>query len=296
MPGEAGSGVRARILKLEGEYVEFLLEGVSPAYANALRRVILSEVPTLAVDEVTILTNTSPLFDEILAHRIGLIPLRVDLETYDVLRECYEEGVQEGCEVYFSLRIEAGERPTVVYSGHLKLERPSSGPLAHTPLKVTPVSDTIPIVKLGPGQALELEAVARMGVGKDHAKWQPVSVAAYKYKPVIKVLKDKGEEAVKCAEVCPRRVFDIVNGKLVVARPLACSLCRECEIYCPGVVKVAWDDHCFVFKVEGLGGIPVWKIIDVALDILAKKALRFKDVVSEALGEKTTQLGQLRKV
>ncbi len=281
---------RVKILKKEGEYVKFLLEGVTPAYANALRRVILSEVPTLAIDEVTILTNTSALFDEILAHRLGLIPLRVDLKTYDVLRECYEEGDAEACEVYFSLKVEAGERPVVVYSGHLKLEKPTSGVLTTVPLDISPVSDTIPIVKLGPGQVIELEAVARMGVGKDHAKWQPVCVAAYKYKPVIKILKDRGPEALKCAEVCPKKVFEIRDGKLVVARPLDCSLCRECEIHCPGVVKVMWDDSCFVFKVEGLGMIPVWKVIDVALDVLAKKAQRLKEAVlkvasSEAPGE-----------
>ncbi len=275
---------RIKILRLEENYAEFILEGVTPAFANTLRRIILSEVPTLAIDELIIAENTSVLFDEVLAHRIGFIPLRVDLDTYDYLRECYEEGKKENCEVRFRLKVEAGERPVYVYSGHLKLQKPPQS-LEVVPFDISPVSDAIVIVKLGPGQAVELEAIAKMGVGKDHAKWQPVSVAAYKYMPVIKILKDTGEEAEKCAEICPKKVFEVKDGKLVVARPLDCSLCRECEIKCPGVVKIGWRDDTFIFKVEGLGMIPVWKIIDVAFDVLASKAESFKNAVSGLQGE-----------
>ena len=65
----------------EQKYV-FLIEGISIEMLNALRRIILKEIPTMAVDEVIILKNDSPLYDEILAHRLGLIPLVTDLSCF----------------------------------------------------------------------------------------------------------------------------------------------------------------------------------------------------------------------
>ena len=75
--------------KTEFKYV-FLIEGISIEMLNALRRIILREIPTMAIDEVIILKNDSPLYDEILAHRLGLIPLKTDLENYNVV-EVFKE-------------------------------------------------------------------------------------------------------------------------------------------------------------------------------------------------------------
>lgn len=56
-------------------FIRFRLKNVSLAYANALRRIIISEVPTMAIEFVKLLENTSPLHDEFISHRLGLIPL-----------------------------------------------------------------------------------------------------------------------------------------------------------------------------------------------------------------------------
>ncbi|MCK5410027.1 MAG: DNA-directed RNA polymerase subunit D, partial [Candidatus Heimdallarchaeota archaeon] len=64
--------------------VKFILSGVSLAYANALRRLALAEVPSLVIEDVYVLRNTSPLFDEFIAHRLGLIPLKYDINNLEL--------------------------------------------------------------------------------------------------------------------------------------------------------------------------------------------------------------------
>lgn len=65
-----------KVEKLDSLEMEFDLIGVTPAVANAFRRIMISEVPSMAIEKVYIYNNTSIIQDEILAHRLGLIPLK----------------------------------------------------------------------------------------------------------------------------------------------------------------------------------------------------------------------------
>src|SRR3989449_11676038 len=163
-----------KLLSKEQETLRFVLSDVSPAFANALRRIMISEIPVMAIDDVMILENNSVMYDEILAHRLGLVPATTD-GSYNLPEECTckSELGCENCRASFSLEIEASEPIEVVYSSQLKPENP----------EVRPVSDKIPIVKLTQGQRIKLEAYARLGGGRVHAKWQPVSAATYSYDP-----------------------------------------------------------------------------------------------------------------
>ncbi len=159
-----------KLLSKEQDTLRFVLSDSSPAFANALRRIILAEVPVMAIDDVMILENNSVMYDEILAHRLGLIPVTTD-QTYNLPEDCTckSELGCEKCRASFSLETEASDPVEVVYSSHLKPENPD----------VRPVSDKIPIVKLAQGQRIKLEAYARLGRGNVHAKWQPVSACTY---------------------------------------------------------------------------------------------------------------------
>ncbi|MEZ0346503.1 MAG: DNA-directed RNA polymerase subunit D [Infirmifilum sp.] len=261
-----------RVLSSRDNTLEIVLEGTTPAFANSLRRAIISEVPTLAIDEVIFTENTSVFWDEMIAHRLALIPLKMDVEIYDALRDCYEKRGTD-CQVIFSLYEEAVERPKTVFSGHLRFEGVEGITLPNKEFVIAPVSKYIPIIKLNKGQRLVLTAIARMGVGRDHAKWQPVSAVGYKYKPVIRILKPEipEEEANKVINVCPRRIFGYTGGRLVVLNENACSLCRECVEKFPSIVQVEGDRSTIMLSVESIGSLPPSKILDVAIEILSQR-------------------------
>jgi DNA-directed RNA polymerase subunit D len=164
--------LKVKVLEDNDERVAIQLEGVDRTYANAVRRFCISEVPTMAIDDVVILENSSVLYDEILAHRLGMVPIKTDLERY-VLPEKCDCGNPLGCQkcrVLLVLDITAVDKPRTVYSGDLVSED----------REVAPTSANVPIVKLAQGQSVKLEAYARLGRGKEHAKWQPATSSVLK--------------------------------------------------------------------------------------------------------------------
>lgn len=281
MPSE---GPRITAKKIEENYCEFVLENVTPAIANTLRRVLIADVPTLAIDEIVIIENNSVLFDEILAHRLALIPLKVDIDTYETLLQCYEEGKRDNCIASFVLEVEA-EKPMTVYSGHMKFGGFIGEMASFVSAEVKPVSDLIPIVKLTPGQKVVLEAYAKMGTGNEHAKWQAVT-AAYKYYPRLTILEEEcGANCKKCAEACPKGILSIDNGKIkaIDSKIEECTMCRACEEACPEVIRVSWDNTKFIFKVENYGILPISKIIDVAMRRIVWKIDNFINEIQKLL-------------
>ena len=139
----------------------FSLSGVDTAYANTLRRMMGFEVPVMAIEDIEFRKNSSILYDELLAHRIGLIPLTTDLKSYDLMSECKCKGVGcASCTVKFVLKVQG---PGTVYASDLKTKDPA----------IKPVYPKMPIVKLLEGQEVEFEATAILGKGRDHSKWCP---------------------------------------------------------------------------------------------------------------------------
>ncbi len=148
------------------------LRDIPREYANALRRIALSEVPTMAIDDVVILDNSSVIHDEAMAHRLALIPLRTELERFVMAHECDCDSSLgcSRCRVMLYIDSSAQDQSRTVLSGELNSEDDY----------VKPVSSDIPIVILAPSQKLKVEAYARLGTGKMHAKWQPVSTSILK--------------------------------------------------------------------------------------------------------------------
>ena len=158
-----------KILESSDSRIKVSIKGVDRVYANALRRFAISEVPCMAIDDVVVQQNSSVLYDEILAHRLGLIPLSTDLKGYVLPQDCScktDLGCSK-CRVLLVLNAIATDDVKTIYSGDLRSEDES----------VKPFVDNIPIVKLAPDHEIKLEAYAKLGKGRDHAKWQPVSVS-----------------------------------------------------------------------------------------------------------------------
>ena len=199
--------------------------------ANALRRILLSEVPSVAIEHVYIMQNTSIIQDEVLAHRLGLVPLRVDprqMETMSpgddptdlntVVYKLAARGTPENSrytkEEAAALEASSDDaegRYTKVYSREL-VWQPQGGQEERFSLPADPVHGDILLAKLAPGQVIELEAHAVKSNGKDHAKFSPVSTASYRLLPAVSLSTEApfiDAEAKELVDACPLGVFDI---------------------------------------------------------------------------------------
>lgn len=152
--------------------ISFALMETTPSFANLLRRMILENVPTLAIEEVEFKNNDSILYDEIVAHRLGLIPLTTDLKTYNLPDNCKCKG--KGCAMCSVILTLTEKGPKTVYASSLKSKDP----------KVKPTFPETPIVKLLKDQKLQFTATAVLGRGKEHTKWSPAHVH-YKSIPIL---------------------------------------------------------------------------------------------------------------
>lgn len=271
-----------KILEEKENTLRFLLNGTSHAYANGLRRAMMAEVPAMAIEDVIILENTSVLYDEVIAHRLGLIPLKTDLDAFVLPEDCdckSELGCSK-CRASFTLEASAVDEPVMVYSSDLKGDS-----------EVIPVSPNIPIVKLGASQRLKLEVYAKLGRGLEHAKWQPTSACAYKYLPKITLNPENLANPEDVIGICPTDVYMRDSEKKIAIRDeLACTLCMDCVEKATPVdskktfpVKVEEDDTSFIFRVESTGALPPRKIVEEAVKVLDKKAVNISDHVRKSL-------------
>ena len=160
------------LLEKDNERISVKFKNIPREYVNALRRLAISEVPTLAIDDVVMIDNSSVVHDEAVSHRLGMIPLHTDLKRFVMPHDCDCRSTLgcSKCRVLLVLDAETIERTRIVTSGELKSEDE----------EVKPVSNEIPILTLAPGQKIKFEAYARLGNGKSHAKWQPTSAAIVK--------------------------------------------------------------------------------------------------------------------
>jgi len=269
-----------KILEEKDNTLRFLLKGTGHAYANALRRAMMAEVPVMAIEDVIIIENTSVLYDEVIAHRLGLIPIKTDLDAYVLPEECdckSELGCSK-CRASFTLEAEAVDEPVMIYSSALQAEGDA-----------TPVSGGIPIVKLAPMQKLKIEAYARLGRGLEHAKWQPVSACAYKYLPKVTLNAENLANPDEVIQVCPSDVYaQDPESKITVRDELACTLCMDCVEKAVPVdpkktfpVKIEGDETSYLFYVESTGAIPPKRIAEEAAKVLDKKATALADLAKK---------------
>lgn len=269
------------ILEMADRKCKFVLRNSTPAMANALRRTMLSDIPKMAIDTVEFhlgpidvdgkeFESITPLFDEIIAHRLGMVPVPTDYSLFGFKDECVCGG--EGCpncEIMYSLNKHG---PCTVLSGDLQ-------PLGSPDLKVK--DEDIPIVELADGQSVLIYAHAVMGTAKQHVKWQVANGVGYKYLPKVTIVDPSEIDSVEeIMDACPKKVFDIEGGKLVVKNEIECSLCNTCVDIAPKAIKVEGKDTDFVFKFETDGSLTAKQVIDKAAEILSQRAKEIADTVA----------------
>ena len=172
-------------LQAASTHVDFNLSNVSLAFANSLRRTILSEVPTMAIDLVEVNANTSVLPDEFIAHRLGLIPMNSkSIEDVLYTRDCDCDQYCEHCSVTLSLRAKCtGDEIMKVYARDLVVGEPRPNEWVGKPVITDREGLGVVICKLRKGQEVDFKCVAKKGIAKEHAKWAPTSAVGFEYDP-----------------------------------------------------------------------------------------------------------------
>lgn len=243
---EEDVSMKASIIKSDGKSSTVLLESFKLSLVNSLRRAMMNSVDTLAIEDVTIFKNTSSMYDEVLASRLGLVPLK----TLPELSKSKKE-------ISFKLK-ETG--PKTVHASDLI---PSDK-------DIIPVYPDTLLLNLKEGESVELEAKAVFGRGSDHVKFSPAHVS-YHFYPVIDIKKGSIKGAAEVASLCPVNILEGNGNDLSVKKGMVqdCILCKACEDYAgQDSIKISSDPDKIVFDVDNWGQLDTAEIFKQALDSL----------------------------
>lgn len=285
------------IQKLNKERMKFTLTGVDSSIANSLRRVMIAEVPTMAIDLVQIQINTSSLHDEFIAHRLGLIPLTSEnIDNYEFPRNCKCSGYCQYCAVQFRIKVKNSEEGVLDVTS-LDLRAVSQ---TASEVRAVDLDGPILIMKLKKNQEIDITCNARKGIGKEHAKWSPVATCSFKYTPEIilnypridMVMDSKDKQ--DFVNSCPAKVFNLNEESIEIVRPSKCMFCEECVRIGERIitkssnsilnsldnfVRISQAKDRFIFKVESSGSLKPESILMKAFSLLCGKLEDIKGAV-----------------
>ena len=243
-------------MKEESGVSKYVVKGVSHAFINAVRRSMMLHLPCLAIEDVSIYENDSVMFDEFLAHRLGMLPIKMDGKGYKL-----------GDKVKMVLEKEG---PCTVYSKDIKSTDP----------KIEVIDKNIPVTKLSKGQKLKLEMQAVVLSGKDHAKWQP-AVVGYREMPSLSVSKECNDCG-DCVKICPVNVLEMKGKKVAMTKSEDCSLCGACVDTCKKeALKLQFDGSTFVFIIEPIISTNAKDVIGGAVKVLLDKSKEYSKALQK---------------
>ncbi|KAL1418963.1 hypothetical protein MTO96_005504 [Rhipicephalus appendiculatus] len=237
---------RVGIISMDDTTIEFDLVGLNPAIANAIRRILLAEVPTMAPDKVESESDGSP----------------EDTVEFELKVRCTKnpqapKDATTPDELY---------RDHLVYTKHLNWVPLGSQAEIFGNKPPKPVHDDIILAKLRPGQEIDLKLHCVKGTGQVHAKFSPVATASYRLLPEIRLLRPVRDEQAERLQGCFSKgvieLDDEPDGHKV-ARVDAVELSR---------VK----DH-YIFSVESTGAYAPDTLVTEAIKVLMAKCQMFLD-------------------
>src|SRR6266566_3162072 len=241
--------MKVMVLASAEDSMRLLLEEVEPAYANALRRVLVSDVPKMAIEDVEFhlgpiraddgkeYESVGPLFDEMIAHRLGLVPIPTDLALYNRREDC-PTCHGEGC-----------PNCTIIYSVNKR------------------------------GHGIVTSAV--LGSGKDHAKWQSTHGVGYRYYPILKAGSKTLDALDPSVPFCESHMQSTsTEEEETLELSSDCVMCKKfMDQYKVDSVKAGNDPTRIVLEFETDGSLSAKAVLLASLDILAK---RFSELATQA--------------
>lgn len=265
------------VLESTDRKLKLRVEGTSTGMMNALRRTLMMEVPKLAIEDVTIYDNKSALFDEIIAHRLGMLPVPTDPSLFagwDPEAEVEDEE-DPSQQVLYTLTFEG---PGTVHARDLK-------PASEDESLAIPEPE-VPIVKLGQDQRLMLEATAKLGRGEEHAKWQPVVGAGYRKVPTVEVdgpLGVDGDDLRELESMAPEEAITFDGDEVEIHDEVEAHdfLYNVGTSYGVENVEFGQRDDAFFFQFETDGSLTPKQALREAIKILMEKL----DAVEEQADE-----------
>ncbi|SMN18164.1 similar to Saccharomyces cerevisiae YPR110C RPC40 RNA polymerase subunit AC40, common to RNA polymerase I and III [Maudiozyma saulgeensis] len=287
-----------RISSIDERDANFDLVHVDTSIANAFRRIMISEVPSVAAEYVYFMNNTSVIQDEVLAHRIGLVPLRVDPDMLTWVDKSLsdEEKFTDENTIVLSLNVKCTRNPDApkdctdpkilyknahVYARDLKFEPQGKQKETFASRPVLACDPDILLAKLRPGQEISLRAHCILGIGGDHAKFSPVSTASYRLLPQINITEPiTGDSARRFQECFPKGVIGINSkGEAFVEDARKDTVSREVLRHeeFEGKVKLGRVRDHFIFNVESTGAMTPEEIFFKSVRILKNKAEYLKN-------------------
>jgi len=240
----------------------FVVRGLTPAVANGIRRAMVADVPTFSIDTVRFIENSSVMFDEMVALRLGLVPLTTDLDDFEV-----------GDTVTLALDVEG---PATAYSGDIETSDDLVGP----------ADENVPVIQLKEGQRLELEAEAVLESGKSHAKQQGGVAVGYRHLQRVEVVGDASEFDDQepnilrgvIEEAAPEAADDdAAAGDLVPTDTFDNDLTKR---YPGKEVEVTDVPGAFVFHVETDGSFTVEELVLRAVESIGDRAAELETKVA----------------
>ena len=201
--------MKVKILEMNDYYAQVEFKDVNYSFVNSVRRSLVSMVPCLALHEIDFhmgslgsyldeesgdereYESISAMFNEIVAHRIGMLPVPTDEKTIEAFGDSIGDDSKQP-DIMYSLHKQG---PCTVYSGDLE-------PVSGDNSLLIPETN-VPIVKLAEGQAILIYAKAKMGNAQKHTKWQCVVAPRFYQAPTITVSSGKASKA----------IFDIIDKK-----------------------------------------------------------------------------------
>jgi DNA-directed RNA polymerase I and III subunit RPAC1 len=276
------------------EELVFDITGVDPTLVNTLRRIMIAEIPTMAIETVIINQNTSIIPDEVLAHRLGLIPILADADDFEEKKE-NEDFNEKNC-IKFTLNVKCEKNKNgiinneQIFSRDLNLEFLGDQKNKFYDNKTKKytiglVNDDIYLNKLAPGMEIDLVCYCVKGIGRTHAKWSPVCTAYYKLLNKINIIKEiSGNDAEELKQLCPKGVF-IVNkkGNAEVGNIRECTSCRECirqDKFKDFIELGKIADH-YEFHIESVGMYTPESIFFRAINVLKNKIKIWHELLKE---------------